>query len=77
MQNSPTIHVNRKYHIPLDSIIKIVQKKHGSIYVYFNDGKSQRPKIAVAKQGMSNLLTIVNTSKIMCGQKPLLGIYEQ
>jgi len=77
MQNSPTIHVNRKCHIPLDSIVKIVQKKHGSVYVYFNDGKSQKPKIAVAKQGMSNLLTIVNTSKIMRGQKPLLGIYEQ
>jgi hypothetical protein len=77
MSNPILIHVNRKFHIPLDNILKIVQKKHGSVYVYFNDGKSQRPKIAVAKQGLSNLLTIINTSLIMRGFKPILAIIEK
>jgi hypothetical protein len=77
MNNPILIHINRKYHVPLDQIIKIVQKKHGSVYVYFNDGKSQRPKIAIAKQGMSNLLTIINTAHIMQGKQPILGIYEK
>jgi hypothetical protein len=77
MSNPILIHINRKYHIPLDSIIKIVQKKHGSIYVYFNDGKSTRPKIAISKQGMSNLLTVINTTRIMQGKPPILAIYEK
>lgn len=77
MSNQPLIHINRKYHVPLDQIIKIVQKKHGSVYVYFNDGKSAKPKIAIAKQGLSNLLMIINMSRIMRGQKPLLAIIEK
>jgi hypothetical protein len=76
MSSSPIIHINKRFHVELDKIIKIVQKKHGSIYVYFNDGKSERPKIAIAKQSMSNLLTVVNTSRIMRGFKPLLAVYE-
>jgi len=75
--NQPLVHLNRKYHVPLDSIISITQKKWGRIWVAFIDPKTKQKKIAIAKQGMSNLLTIVNTSKIMRGQKPLLGIYEQ
>lgn len=74
--SSPLIHINRKYHIELDNIVKIKKKKHGSIYVYFNDGKSSRPKIAIAKTEMAQLLTVINTSKIMRGQKPLIAIYE-
>jgi len=74
--SSPIIHLNRKYHVELDKIIKIVQKKHGSVYVYFNDGKSERPKIAIAKQGLSNLLMVINTSRVMRGQKPILAIKE-
>ena len=77
MINPIIIHINRKFHIPLDSIVKVVQKKHGSVYVYFKDGKTIKPKIAIAKQGMSNLLTIINTYKIMRGEKPILGIYEK
>lgn len=77
MSNPILIHVNRLYHIPLDQIVKVVQKKHGSVYVYFNDGKLRRPKIAIAKQGLSNLLTIINTSRIMRGQKPILAIIEK
>lgn len=74
--NRPLIHVNRKFHIPLDSIVKIVQKRHGKIYVYFNDGKSARPKIAIAKHELSNLMMIINTSKLMRGEKQLIVIKE-
>jgi len=77
MSNPIKISINRKYHIPLDSILKVVQKRHGSIYVYFNDGKSTRPKIAIAKTSMSNLLTIINNYKIMRMEPPLIGIYEK
>lgn len=77
MLNPIVIHVNRKFHISLDSIVKIVQKKHGSVYVYFNDGKAKRPKIAVSKQEMSNLLMIINNARIMRGQKALLGTIEK
>jgi hypothetical protein len=75
--NQPLIHIHRKLKLPLDSIIKVVQKKHGSIYVYYNDGKSARPKIAIAKTTMSNLLNIIATHKIMRGERPILGIYEK
>jgi hypothetical protein len=74
--NQPLIHIHRKLKLPLDSIIKVVQKKHGSIYVYYNDGKSVRPKIAIAKQDAGSLLTIINTYKIMAGNRPILLIKE-
>jgi hypothetical protein len=77
MNNPILIHIHRKLKLPLDSIIKVVQKKHGSIYVYYNDGKSERPKIAIAKTTMSNLLNIIATHKIMRGERPILGIYEK
>ena len=77
MSNQPLIHINRKYHVPLDQIVKIVQKKHGSIFVYFMDGKSERPKIAIAKQGLSNLLIVINNTKIMRGEQPILAIIEK
>jgi hypothetical protein len=76
MSNSPIIHINRKFHIELDKIVAVKQKRWGSVWVYFNDDKSKRPKIAIAKQGLSNLLTIINTTRIMRGQKPLLAIKE-
>lgn len=76
MVNPILIHVNRKFKIPLESIIKIVQKRHGKVYVYFNDGKSARPKIAIAKQDAGSLLTIINTYLLMRGNKPILLIKE-
>jgi hypothetical protein len=76
MPNPILIHINKKFHVPLDSIVKIVQKRHGKIYVYFNDGKSVRPKIAIAKQGMANLLTVINTTRVMRGERPILPIIE-
>jgi hypothetical protein len=76
MTNPIKIHINRRFHVPLDSIVKIVKKKHGSIWVYFNDGKSEKPKIAVAKTDIGSLLTIINTYLLMSGKKPMVGIYE-
>jgi hypothetical protein len=77
MPNPILIHVNRKYHIPLNSIIKIVKKRWGKVWVYFNDGKSARPKIAIAKQELSNLVMIINTSKLMRGEQPIIAIIEK
>lgn len=76
MPNPILIHINKKFHIPLDKIVKIVQKRWGSIWVYFMDGKSERPKIAVAKQELSNLILIINTARLMGGQKPILVVKE-
>jgi len=76
MSNPIYIHINRKFKIPLDSIVKVIQKRHGKVYVYFNDGKSARPKIAIAKQDAGSLLTIINTYKIMAGNRPILLIKE-
>lgn len=75
--SNPIIHINRKFHVPLDNIIKVVQKKWGSVWVYFIDEKSKKPKIAIAKQGLSNLLIVINTTRIMRGQKPILVIIEK
>jgi hypothetical protein len=75
--SSPIIHINKRFHVEADNIIKVVQKKHGSVYVYFNDGKSERPKIAIAKTTMTNILTIINNYRVMNSKKPILGVYEK
>lgn len=75
--SSPIIHINKKFHVELDSIISVTQKPWGSIWVKFTDAKTKRPMIAIAKQAMSTLLTVINTTKIMRGQKPILAIYEK
>ena len=76
MPNPILIHINKKFHIPLDKIISIKQKRWGSVWVYFNDGKSERPKIAVAKQELSNLTLIINTALLMQGKKQILVVKE-
>jgi hypothetical protein len=75
--NSPIIHINRKYHIGLDNILSVTQKRWGSVWVEFNDKKSKSIKIAVAKQDIGTLLTIINTYLLMSGKKSLVGIYEK
>lgn len=76
MTNKIIIHLNKRFHVELDAILKVVKKKHGSIWVYFKD-KNGQTKIAVAKQEMGNLLMIINTNLIMMGRKPILAIYEK
>ena len=74
--NQPLIHLNRKYHVPLDSIISITQKKWGRIWVAFIDPKTKQKKIAIAKHELSNLMMVINTSKLMRGEKQLTAIKE-
>ncbi len=75
--NSPIIHINRKYHIGLDNILSVTQKRWGSVWVEFTNPKTNKKKIAIAKQGLSNILTVINTARIMSGKKPLLAIIEK
>lgn len=75
--SSPIIHINRKYHVELDTILSVTQKRWGSIWVAFTDPKTKKKKIAIAKQGLSNLLMIINTTRIMRGQKAILAIIEK
>ena len=74
--SSPIIHINRKFHVELDSILSVTKKRWGSIWVAFIDPNTKQKKIAIAKTEMVNMLMIINTHKIMRGQKPILGIYE-
>jgi len=76
MTNKILIHVNKRFHIPLDNIICIKQRKRG-IYVQFVDNKSKMTLYAIYKGELSNLLTIINTALLMRGDKPLLLIKEQ
>jgi hypothetical protein len=77
MQNKILIHVNRKYHVPLDNILKVKQTKRGKVYVYYIDEKTKRTKIAIAKQDLGTLLNIINTNLLMRGDKALLVIKEK
>jgi hypothetical protein len=77
MINPILIHINRKYHVELDSILSVTQKRWGSIWVAFTDPKTKQKKIAIAKQGLVNLLTVINTTRIMRGQKAILAIIEK
>jgi len=77
MSNPILIHINKKYHIPLDNIIKIIQKRWGKVWVYFIDPKTKQTRIAIAKQGMTNLLTVINTNRVMRGEKLILPIIEK
>jgi hypothetical protein len=74
---SPIIHINKRFHVELNAIISVTQKRWGSIWVVFIDPKTKQKKIAIAKTTMSNLLMIINNGRIMSGNKPLIGIYEK
>lgn len=73
---SPIIKINRKYHIPLDRILCVKQKKHGSVYVYYYDN-NLNVKIAVSKRDIGTLLTVINTYLLALGKPRMLGIYEK
>jgi hypothetical protein len=77
MANPLLIHINRKYHIPIDNIISVTKKRWGSIWVAYSDPKTKQKKIAIAKTEMVHLLMIINSHKIMCRESPLIGIYEK
>lgn len=75
--SSPIIHINRKFHVELDSIISVTQKPWGRIWVKFLDTKTKKPKIAIAKQEIINLMCVINTTRLMRGLKPLETIIEK
>lgn len=77
MSNPVLIHLNRRFHVPIDSIRSVTQKKWGSVWVEFFDEKSKKNKIAIAKTSMSNILTILNNYNIMNRKPPILGIIEK
>jgi hypothetical protein len=77
MTNPIYIHINRKYKVPLDSIISVTQKRWGSIWVKYRDFKTNKTKIAIAKNSMSNLLMIINNYRCMAQKTPILAIYEK
>jgi hypothetical protein len=77
MNNSPIIHINRKYHIELDNILSITKKRWGSVWVKYYDKTKGSGGIAIAKQDIGSLLNIINNYKIMRGLKPIIGIYEK
>lgn len=71
MTNPILIHLNRKYHVPLESIFRILQKKTGRTWVYFKDQNGQT-KIAVAKQEPRLLLNVINQYLVMYGKKQFI-----
>lgn len=75
MNNSPVIHLNRKFHVKLDDIICVKQRKRG-IYVQFFDQKTKMTLYAIYKGDLCNLLTVINTALLMRGGKPMLVIKE-
>ena len=77
MLNSPKLHINKKYHPPLDTVLSVTQKPWGRVWVKFLDPKTNRPQIAIAKTSMSNLLMVINNWRVMAGKEPILGIYEK
>jgi len=77
MSNPILIHINRKYHTPIDSILSVTQKRWGSIWVAFTDSKTKKKKIAIAKTTISNLLMVINNYRIMAQKTPLIGVYQK
>jgi len=75
--NLVLLHINRKYHIPIDNVLSVTKKRWGSIWVAYIDPTTKKRKIAIGKNTMSNYLTIVNNYRLMRSLKPILGIYEK
>lgn len=67
------VHINRKHKIPLSKIVKVVQKKNGKVWVYYNDAKFAHPRIAIHKGEARNLLMVINTALIM-KQRPIMKL---
>ena len=74
--SNPLIHINRRFKIPLNDILCIKQRKRG-IYVQFIDKKTKMTLYAIYKGDLVNLLTVVNTSLLMRGDRPMLLIKEE
>ena len=71
------IHVNRKNKIPLSKIVKVVQKKSGKTWVYYQDPTFAHPRIAIHKGEARNLLLVINTALIMQMKPQMKLIVEE
>ena len=74
---SPLLHINRKYHIPLENILSVTQKRWGKVWVAYTDPKTSQKRIAIAKTEINNIILVINSYRIMRGQKQLTPIYEK
>jgi hypothetical protein len=75
--SSPIIHINRRFHVELESIISVTMKPWGRIWVKFIDKTTKKHKIAITKQEIINFMLVINTSRLMRGLKPLEAIIEK
>lgn len=71
MANPILIHINRKYHIDLEKLLKVKQKKSGRVYVYYLDEFDQ-VKIAIAKQSAREIIHIINQYQTVLAKKPFI-----
>jgi hypothetical protein len=66
------IHVNRKFKVNLSQIIKVVQKKSGKTWVYYNSPNFVHPRIAIHKGEARSFMLVVNTALIMQGKRQMV-----
>lgn len=72
----PLIHINRKIRIPLSCILSVIQRNK-KVYVKYADKKWKSPIYAIYRGEMSNIINIINQTKIARGETPLVGIIEK
>jgi hypothetical protein len=72
-----TIHLNRRFHVKLFSIVSVTKKPWGRIWVKFTDPLTKKTQIAICKQELTNLMIVINTGRLMNGLKPLEAIIEE
>jgi hypothetical protein len=71
------IHINRKFKVNLSQIIKVVQKKSGKTWVYYNHPHFVHPRIAIHKGEARSLMLVVNTALIMQGKRQMSLVVEK
>ena len=77
MPNKVLLHINRKFHPPIDDVISVTQKRWGSIWVAYYDKNGQKKIAKAAKYAtLTTILCVINNYRVMKSQKPMLGIIE-
>jgi hypothetical protein len=77
MSNSIKIHINRKFHIPLSQIVKVVQKKNGGTWVYYNNPHFAHPRVAIHKGEARSLMLVINTALVMRMEPQMQLVVEE
>jgi len=73
----PKIKINRKFQIPLSQIIKVVQKKNGKTWVYYNSPTFAHPRIAIHKGEARSLMLVINTAKVLRMEPQMKLVVEE